>query len=390
MGDSPKRQANPPRPEAESTSGAADPASPLGRVAEQSTSGPATSPQASSPHAAEDVPHASEPDDVALEADAGNTPDDPAEMDERISNYTASLASSVVDYPIEYGRRYHAFRPGVYAFPNDEAEMDRLDMSHAVKVRSIGNKLFLAPLEKEKVHRILDIGTGTGIWSIEMGDVFENAEIIGIDLSPIQPKWVPPNVKFEVDDVESPWVVSRKYDYIMCRHMVASILDWPKLVRNIYDNLEPGGWAEFQELSVKYHTQDGTFTEDHATYKWNRTLIEACKMIGRDACPGPKVEGWVRDQGFRNVHHQKFMLPVGPWPKDPHYRDIGMLNLAQTLEGLEGFSLKLFCGVLGRTKEEVFVELSQVRKELKTGAFHAMFDLHVVYGQKPFETKTEE
>ncbi|KAI8296510.1 Secondary metabolism regulator LAE1 [Colletotrichum sp. SAR 10_98] len=276
-------------------------------------------------------------------------------MDERISNYTASLASSVVDYPIEYGRRYHAFRPGVYAFPNDEAEMDRLDMSHAVKVRSIGNKLFLAPLEKEKVHRILDIGTGTGIWAIEMGDVFENAEIIGIDLSPIQPKWVPPNVKFEVDDVESPWVVSRKYNYIMCRHMVASILDWPKLVRNIYE-----------------------------------TLIEACNMIGRDACPGPKVEGWVRDQGFRNVHHQKFMLPVGPWPKDPHYRDIGMLNLAQTLEGLEGFSLKLFCGVLGRTKEEVFVELSQVRKELKTGAFHAMFDLHVVYGQKPFETEAEE
>ncbi|KAJ0369355.1 hypothetical protein COL26b_010511 [Colletotrichum chrysophilum] len=155
-------------------------------------------------------------------------------------------------------------------------------------------------------------------------------------------------------------------------------------------NLEPGDWAEFQELSVKYHTQDGTFTEDHATYKWNRTLIEACKMIGRDACPGPKVEGWVRDQGFRNVHHQKFMLPVGPWPKEPHYRDIGMLNLAQTLEGLEGFSLKLFCGVLGRTKEEVFVELSQVRKELKTGAFHAMFDLHVVYGQKPFETEAEE
>ncbi|KAF4900228.1 Secondary metabolism regulator LAE1 [Colletotrichum fructicola] len=389
MGDSSKKDFSPPRA-VESAPGAADPVSPHGRVAEQSTSDPATSPQGSSPHAAEDVSHASEPDGVALEADAGNTPNDPAEMDERISNYTASLASSVVDYPIEYGRRYHAFRPGVYAFPNDEAEMDRLDMSHAVKVRSIGNKLFLAPLEKEKVHRILDIGTGTGIWAIEMGDVFENAEIIGIDLSPIQPKWVPPNVKFEVDDVESPWVVSRKYNYIMCRHMVASILDWPKLVRNIYDNLEPGGWAEFQELSVKYHTQDGTFTEDHATYKWNRTLIEACKMIGRDACPGPKVEGWVRDQGFRNVHHQKFMLPVGPWPKDPHYRDIGMLNLAQTLEGLEGFSLKLFCGVLGRTKEEVFVELSQVRKELKTGAFHAMFDLHVVYGQKPFETEAEE
>lgn len=28
------------------------------------------------------------------------------------SSYTASLASSAVDYPVEHGRRYHAFRPG--------------------------------------------------------------------------------------------------------------------------------------------------------------------------------------------------------------------------------------------------------------------------------------
>lgn len=41
--------------------------------------------------------------------------------------------------------------------------MERLDMAHAMMVRAIGSKLWLAPLAKEKVHRILDIGTGTGI-----------------------------------------------------------------------------------------------------------------------------------------------------------------------------------------------------------------------------------
>lgn len=35
-----------------------------------------------------------------------------------------------------------------------------------------------------------------------MGDLFESATVLGVDLSPIQPDWVPPNVQFVVDDVE--------------------------------------------------------------------------------------------------------------------------------------------------------------------------------------------
>ncbi|KXH34415.1 methyltransferase [Colletotrichum simmondsii] len=110
-------------------------------------------------------------------------------IDEQILKYSVSLSSSVLDYPVEYGRRYHAFRSGTYIMPNDEPEMDRMDMCHSMMTRAIGNRLFLAPLERSRIHAVLDVGTGTGIWAIEMGDLFENAEIIGIDLSAIQPTW---------------------------------------------------------------------------------------------------------------------------------------------------------------------------------------------------------
>lgn len=95
--------------------------------------------------------------------------------------------------------------------PNDEVEMERLDMTHAMMVKAIKNRLFLAPLEKEKIQQILDVGTGTGICkarvlflysrrslaglttlfagAVEIGDIFENAEVIGVDLSAIQPSW---------------------------------------------------------------------------------------------------------------------------------------------------------------------------------------------------------
>jgi len=41
--------------------------------------------------------------------------------------------------------------------------MDRLDIMHGMIYKALGDKLFLAPLEEEKVQRALDLGTGTGI-----------------------------------------------------------------------------------------------------------------------------------------------------------------------------------------------------------------------------------
>ncbi|TKW59810.1 hypothetical protein CTA1_10369 [Colletotrichum tanaceti] len=359
--------------------------------------GPSTAPS-TRPDAPESGPSAPETGSssppagpAALEVDdTASLSETTSNIDDRISTYTASLSSSVVDYPTEYGRRYHAYRAGSYLVPNDEREMDRLDLNHMLVMKTIGRRLFLAPVPQETTHRILDIGTGTGIWAIEAADVFPNAQILGNDLSAIQPAWIPPNVKFEIDDVESRWVNDNKFDFIFTRYMSGSITDWPKLVRNIYNNVEPGGWVEFQDYDVTLYSDDGTLTEDHQTSKWVKLLIEAVRMIGRDPSPGPKLEGWVKDAGFVGVFHEQFKQPIGPWPKHPHYRDIGMTNLIQVLDGLEAFSLKTICGIHGWTKEEVLVLLAHVRQELKSAAFHAYSVIHVVYAQRPYEEEGED
>ncbi|RYP50043.1 hypothetical protein DL768_004329 [Monosporascus sp. mg162] len=220
--------------------------------------------------------------------------------------------------------------------------------------------------------------------------------ILANDLSAVQPTWcaprqplpgsyglgeltwhvrVPPNVKFEIDDVESPWLYNIPFDFIFCRYMAACIKDWPKLVQSIFENLTPGGWAEFQDFDLQYYSEDGSLTESHDTMKWINTLLGAARKIDRDPCPGVSLEKWVKEAGFKNVTHHRFKFPIGPWPRDPKMKEIGMYNLSQVLQGLEGFSLRLFCGVLGWQREELLVLTSMVRKELKNRSIHAQFDL---------------
>ena len=143
------------------------------------------------------------------------------------------MASSALDYTIENGRRYHAYREGSYVFPNDEQEQERLDLIHRMFIITLGEKHFLAPIKDPK--RILDIGTGTGIWAVEVAEDFPNATVIGNDLSAIQPKWVPPNLSFEIDDCESEWNYSTKFDFIHTRHMDFSIANWEKLMLQCFE-----------------------------------------------------------------------------------------------------------------------------------------------------------
>jgi methylase of polypeptide subunit release factors len=60
------------------------------------------------------------------------------------------------------------------------------------------------------------VGTGTGIWAIDIADELPDAVVVGTDLSPIQPDWVPSNCKFYVEDAECEWMypVNEHFDFI--------------------------------------------------------------------------------------------------------------------------------------------------------------------------------
>jgi tRNA G46 methylase TrmB len=88
----------------------------------------------------------------------------------------------VANFKFENGRRYHSYREGSYYMPNDEQEQERLDMQHHIYRMALDDKLFLAPVTKEQLLDVLDVGCGTGMWCIDVADENPQAQVLGIDL----------------------------------------------------------------------------------------------------------------------------------------------------------------------------------------------------------------
>ena len=166
------------------------------------------------------------------------------------SSASTSLASSAREFMYENGRRYHSYRKGHYLFPNDDREQDREDLKHAMYLKLFNKTLHFAPINTEGAN-VIDLGTGTGklventkvfelmnflgIWAIDFADMYEGASVMGIDLSPIQTNWVPPNLKFMVDDAESEWLYPQNhFDYVHTRHTIQAFKNWPLLMERAF------------------------------------------------------------------------------------------------------------------------------------------------------------
>jgi SAM-dependent methyltransferase len=101
-----------------------------------------------------------------------------------------------------------------YFLPADELERRRLRRLHELD-KILYEKNVLAPIQDLPGTRILDLGTGSGtqnklmnlrlkgggLWAIQVADEFANAFVKGMDLAPIQPRYVPSNCSFYVGDM---------------------------------------------------------------------------------------------------------------------------------------------------------------------------------------------
>ncbi|KAI9813059.1 MAG: proliferating cell nuclear antigen [Pycnora praestabilis] len=211
----------------------------------------------------------------------------------------------------------------------------------------LDNKLFLAPIDKH-AQKIIDIGTGTGIWAVECADEYPSAQVIGTDLSPIQPAFVPPNCQFEIDDCCQDWTYANdSFEFVHIRVMLGSVADWPAFYKQAYDHIKPGGYIEQLEVGIYYYSDDNSIGKDDVISRWGPTFDEAAKKFGKSLTIQSTMADDIKKAGFEDVKVKQYKLPVGPWSSDKHMKDVGRWHQLHCEESIEGWALALLTRVLG-------------------------------------------
>ncbi|KAI8278546.1 hypothetical protein K4K60_006199 [Colletotrichum sp. SAR11_57] len=264
-----------------------------------------------------------------------------------VSSSTNSITSSIYEYRIENGRTYHKYKDGNH--------------QHYMFMKTFDDRLGTAPPAQpgSEVGRVLDLGTGTGIWAMDFGDEHPEAEVLGVDLSATLPEF---------------------------RMMNSSISDWRDYIKKCYDNLYPGGYLELSEIDIVLLSDDGTLKPDHYSWKIGRLLKEATEKAGRRYQEIQKLKPVLMKLGFEDVTMQQFKWPVNSWPKEQKYKDLGEWNNENLMLGWEGICMAPLTRALGWTKEEVHIFMMHNRKEFNDKSIHQYFSIWNIYGRKPVKT----
>jgi SAM-dependent methyltransferase len=334
------------------------------------------------------------PDSDSLASDSGGTTAD----GDRLAD-TQSLSPSVTDYPVYWGRRYHRYREGSYVFPNDESESERLDHLHDIFSNYFERRLFNAPIDPETCQQVLDIGTGTGIWAVELAESgrLPYAQITGTDLSAIQPELVPEEVSFEIQDCsDSDWMRPlASLDLIHARHMAGSLARYQDFIKTARKYLRPGtGYLELHEVHPQPKCDDATMPEDWKFLEWEENISYASTRRLRPPRPtrvAHKLEEWLKRSGFEDVISMEYKVPLGSWPKDHRMKEIGIQYAANWSDGLPGFSYKLLGAEgLGWSRDEIELNLLEVRRSLAQREVHAYMAYYIVFGRRPTAREERE
>tara|TARA_R110002003_G_scaffold61_1_gene5496 strand:- start:30548 stop:31072 length:525 start_codon:yes stop_codon:yes gene_type:complete len=155
-------------------------------------------------------------------------------------------------------------------------------------------------------------------------------------------------------------------------------------------HLQPGGYIEQLETSVVPKSDDGTVAPDSIFDQWGKISVLLGEKFGKSLQTVDEQKAGIEAAGFINVVEHRWKIPMGGWPSDKRYKEIGRYNQIHWDQGIEGWCMYLLTTLMEWSVEEVQVYLAKVRQGLRDKSIHAYQEVSLVYGQKPPRPKKDD
>lgn len=199
----------------------------------------------------------------------------------------------------------------------------------------------------------------------------------------MQPAFVPANCQFVVDDIEYDWAYEKRFDFIHARFLSMGIRDWPKIFRQSFQFVKPGGWVEYQEAQLLFPTEPDSPKPNPALTSLSDDVQDAAVKIGVSIRQAHTWKESIEAAGFINHHMVKLRWPIGEWGSDPKEKSLGKMNRRNLMNGIEGLSLAYLVRIRGDKPQEVRERLEKVKAEMKDDDVHHYIELWIHYAQRP-------
>ncbi|KAG8997531.1 hypothetical protein FRB94_007624 [Tulasnella sp. JGI-2019a] len=182
----------------------------------------------------------------------------------------------------------------------------------------------LAP-KQDITPAVMDIGTGSGSWPIDMGRLFPHADITGLDLAPANlASTPPPNCHFECDDANLGLShYQNAFNVVHCRFICLGIKDYRSLLGDIAGMLRPGG--VYLSMEVDLQVCDGNCdpilaeNEGDKGFTWLQKTMIAAHAAFKARAPGGCDAGyhipkWLRGMDcWEDSGEKKIYVAIGAW-----------------------------------------------------------------------------
>ncbi|KAL2016045.1 hypothetical protein VTK56DRAFT_4311 [Thermocarpiscus australiensis] len=268
-----------------------------------------------------------------------------AVLESDVSSETTSLPADAEDYLAicgrlfpnpKYGWSWYAkqFRePGteiliVTRRAIDEEALEVEDRALDFHLPRQDFQLFRSPISAPT--RVLDLKTGSGYWVDKVALVEESADVVGMDIAPVQ-RATEPNCLFLFDNFNWEWNrAPRSFDLIRGDKLLGNVQDWARLFRNSFNCLRPDGFFELCGTPFSYTSNGG------AIDAWNSVSRQAYSLGNKIGCsfvivPGVYTE-YMTAAGFVDIYEEWETTEVTEFV----LHDIEcMLRLAWHLEGVD-------------------------------------------------------